>query len=177
MITLDGFFAGPKGEIDWFLWNDEMAKSAIKLMDSVDTMLFGRVTYEGMASYWPTAKPPEEDPAIIEKMNRSAKIVFSNTLQKAEWNNTRIIKTVSTEEIQKLKNQPDKNIVIYGSGTIISQLVNLSLIDEMYIMVCPVILGEGKPLFKDIRQRHKLKHAETKTFSNGVVMLRYQAAI
>jgi len=175
MVTLEGFLAGLKGETDWFLWNDEIAKSAIELMGAVDMMLFGRVTYDLMASYWPTAKPPEEDPTIIEKMNKSAKIVFSNTLQKAEWNNTRIIKTVSTEEIQKLKSQPGKNLVIYGSGTIVSELLNLGLLDEMYIMVCPVILGEGKPLFKDIRQRHKLKHMETKMFSNGVVMLRYQA--
>ena len=104
MVTLDGFFAGLKGEIDWFLWNDEMAKSAIELMGTVDMMLFGRVTYERMASYWPTAKPPEENPTIIEKMNKSAKIVFSNTLQKAEWNeHTHHQGTVSAEEIQKLK--------------------------------------------------------------------------
>jgi dihydrofolate reductase len=102
MITLDGYFAGPKGEIDWFFWNDEMAKSAIDLISIVDTLLFGRVTYELMASYWPSASAPTEDPIIIERMNNLPKIVFSKTLEKVEWgkwNNARLIKEINTEEI------------------------------------------------------------------------------
>ncbi len=125
MVTLDGFFAGPNGEIDWFVWNEEMAKYAIDLVSTVDTILFGRVTYELMASYWPSASPPTEDPIIIDKMNNLPKIVFSNTLERVEWKNTRLIKQVTAEEILKMKNQPGKNMVIYGSGSIVPSLMNL----------------------------------------------------
>jgi hypothetical protein len=92
MVTLDGYFAGPKGEIDWFFWSEEMTKSAIELIGTVDTILFGRVTYEGMASYWPTEAALTENPTITDSMNNLPKIVFSKTLQKAEWKNTQIIR-------------------------------------------------------------------------------------
>ena len=94
MVTLDGFFARPNREIDWFVWNEEMTKYAIDLASAVDTILFGRVTYEMMASYWPSASAPAEDPILIDKMNNLPKIVFSKTLEKAEWSNTRLIKEV-----------------------------------------------------------------------------------
>jgi len=178
MITLDGCFAGPKGEIDWFFWNDEMAKSAIDLISTVDTLLFGRVTYELMASYWPSASAPTEDPIIIERMNNLPKIVFSKTLEKVEWgkwNNARLIKEINTEEILEMKKQPGKDMVIYGSGSIISAFMKLGLIDEYHLLVNPVVLGRGKPLFKDLSDRHNLKLIKAKTFSNGVVLLHYQS--
>jgi dihydrofolate reductase len=174
MVTPDGYFAGPIGELDWFFWNEEMAKNAIDLMSIVDTILFGRVTYELMASYWPSASAPTEDPIIIDKMNNLPKIVFSKTLEKVEWNNTKLIKEITAEEILKMKNQPGKNMVIYGSGSVVSTLMNLGLIDEYHLLVNPVVLGIGKPLFKNIEDRYNLKLVKAKTFTNGVVLLDYR---
>ena len=180
MVTSDGFFAGPNGEIDWFFWNEEMAKSAIDLISTVDTLLFGRVTYELMVSYWPSASSPTEDPIIIDRMNNLPKIVFSRTLEKVEWgewNNAKLIKEITAEEILKMKKQPGKDMVIYGSGSIVAAFMNLGLIDEYYLLVNPIVLGRGKPLFKDLNDKHKLRLLRTKTFSNGVVLLHYQSDI
>ncbi len=175
MVTLDGYFAGPNGEIDWFFWNDEMAKSAIDLISSVDTLLFGRVTYELMASYWPSASPPTEDPIIIDRMNNLPKIVFSKTLEKVEWKNTRLIKEIVADEVLGMKRQTGKNMVVYGSGSIVSAFMNLGLIDEYHLFVNPIVLGRGKPLFKDLKDMHKLKLVRIKAFNNGVVLLHYQS--
>ncbi len=175
MITLDGFFAGPNGEIDWFAYNKEIEKYGIELARIVDTILFGRVTYEMMASYWPSASAATNDQIVIDQMNNSPKIVFSKTLQKAEWKNTRVIEEVDAEEILEIKKQPGKNLVIYGSGSIVSTFANLGLIDEYHLFVNPIALGKGKPLFKDLKDRHKLKLLKTQAFSNGVVLLHYQS--
>lgn len=174
MVTLDSFYAGPNGEIDWFFWNEELAGYAIDLISSVDTLLFGRVTYELMASYWPSAAPPTEDPIIIDRMNNLPKIVFSKTLEKVEWKNTNLKKEIDAEEVLRMKKQPGKNIVIYGSGSILTVFMNLGLIDEYHLFVHPIVLGRGKPLFKDLNDRHKLELLETKVFSNGIVLLHYR---
>lgn len=175
-ITLDGFFAGPNGEFDWFVWDDETAEYAKGLLTSIDTILFGRVTYELMAGYWPTASPPAEDPIIIDAMNNLPKIVFSKTLDKVAWKNSRLVKGDIAEEISKLKQQPGKDMVIYGSGSIVTTLARLGLIDEYRIFVNPVVLGSGKPQFKGIKDRLNLKLLTTKTFNCGVVLLHYQPA-
>ena len=175
MVTLDGLFAGPNGEIDWFSWNEEMARYAIDLISSVDTLLFGRVTYDLMASYWTSASQPTEDPIIIDKMNNLPKIVFSKTLEKAEWKNTKLIKEIVADEVLGMKKQPGKNMVIYGSGSIVTAFMNPGLIDEYHLFFNPVVLGRGKPLFKDLQDIHKLKLIRTKTFSNDVVLLHYQS--
>ncbi len=174
MVTPDGFFAGPNGEIDWFVWNEEMAKYAIDLISTVDTILFGRITYELMASYWPTASAPAEDPIIIDKMNNSLKFVFSRTMERADWKNTKLIKEITAEEILKMKEQPGKNMVIYGSGSIVSALMNLGLIDDYRLFINPVVLGSGKPLFKNIKDRHNLKLVNAKALKSGVVLLQYE---
>lgn len=175
MVTLDGLFAGPNGEIDWFSWNDEMAKYAIDLVSKMDTVLFGRVTYEMMASYWPSASPLMEDPIIIDRMNNLPKIVFSKTLENVDWKNTKLNKEIVADEVLGMKKQPGKNMVLYGSGSIVTAFMNLGLIDEYHLFVNPVVLGRGKPLFKDLKDMHKLKLVRTKTFSNGVVLLHYQS--
>jgi dihydrofolate reductase len=173
-VSLDGFIAGPEGEIDWFVWDEEMAKYSRDLLYSIDTLLFGRVTYELMAGYWPTASPPSEDQVIIDAMNNLPKIVFSRTLARADWTNTTLVKEVNKEEILKMKQQPGMDMVIFGSGSIVSAFSQLGLIDEYRIIVNPVVLGRGKPLFKDIRERINLKRLKTKTFSsNGNVVLYY----
>jgi dihydrofolate reductase len=172
--TLDGFFAGPNGEIDWFIWDEEMAQYSIALADTIDTILFGRVTYEGMASYWPTPAAQAENPVIADYMNDSPKIVFSKTLSKADWNNTTLVKEIKPAEILKMKQQPGKNMVIYGSGSLVSTLTQLGLIDDYWIFINPVVLGSGKPLFKDIKDKINFKLVEAKTFSSGIVLHHYQ---
>jgi dihydrofolate reductase len=175
-ITLDGFMAGPNGEIDWFVWDEETAQYSKDLAGSIGTVLFGRVTYELMARYWPTPAAAAEDPVIADYMNNVPKIVFSKTLDKTDWKNTRLIKGVDKEEILKMKQRPGKDMVIYGSGSIVQRLANLGLIDDYRIFVNPVVLGNGKPLFKDHKERLYLKLLNTKTFGCGVVLLHYQPA-
>ncbi len=177
MVSLDGFFAGPNGEIDWHVVDEEFNQYAIELLNTVDTILFGRVTYQLFESYWPAAatNPPtsKSDLAIAHKINNITKIVFSNTLEKVVWKNTRLVKEVIPEEIMKMKQQPGKGMVIFGSGSIVSTFTQLGLIDEYRIIVNPVVLGDGKPLFKDIKGRINLKLLKTKTFSSGNVLLVY----
>ena len=173
-VSLDGFFAGPDGEIDWFVWDEETAEYSKEMLGSIDTLLFGRVTYELMAGYWPTASAPTEDPVIIYAMNNLPKIVFSRTLEKVEWNNSRLVKDNIVQEVARLKQQPGKDMVIFGSGSIVSTFTKLGLIDEYHIFVNPVVLGSGKPLFKDIRDKMNLKLLKTKAFKSGVVLLSYE---
>jgi len=173
-VTLDGFMAGPNGEIDWAIQDDEVTQYSKEGQDSTDMFLFGRVTYEMMASFWPTPAGKSANPVFAEVLNNSPKIVFSSTLEKADWQSTEVVKELNKEEILKMKQQPGKNMMIFGSGTIVEQLTNLGLIDEYQLMVNPVILGKGKPLFKDIKDRINLKLVKTKTFSKGIVLLQYQ---
>jgi dihydrofolate reductase len=181
MISLDGFFAGPNGEIDWHIVDEEFNQYAIDLLNTVDTILFGRVTYQLFESYWPAAatnpSTSKSDLEIAHKINNITKVVFSKTLKKTEWKNTKLIKEIIAEMILKMKRQPGKNIVIYGSGSIASTFMNLGLIDDYLLFVNPVVLGSGKPLFKNIKDRHNLLLANTKTFKSGVVLLDYQPVI
>jgi dihydrofolate reductase len=177
MVTLDGFFEGPNREIDWHnvdTEDGEFNQFAIEQMDAVDTLLFGRVTYQLMASYWPTPTALEGDPIVAGLMNRLPKVVVSRTLDKAEWNNTRLIKDHIAEEVLSLKQQPGKDIALFGSATLMSTLIQMDLIDEHRIMVNPVILGDGNPLFKKTKDRQSLKLIRTRTFRSGNVLLCYQ---
>ncbi len=174
MVSVDGFFAGPNGELDWFVWDDILKNLAIDMLKSVDTLLFGRVTYDMMAAYWPTAS--DEDPVIQKAMNGLPKIVFSRSLEKAEWNNTRLIREVIPEEIMKMKEQPGKGMVIYGSGSLVSEFATRGLIDEYRLIVNPVVLGSGKPLFRGFKDRLKLNLLDARTLGSGNVLLRYQPA-
>lgn len=173
-LSLDGFIAGPKGETDWFVWDKEVEGYYKEAQSTIDTILFGRLTYETMANYWPTPASSAEDPAITDYMNNVRKIVFSQTLEKAEWNNSELVREVVPEEIAKMKQQPGQDVVIYGSGSIASQLMKAGLIDEYRIMVNPVVLGGGKQLFQGVNDRPKLRLLDTKAFSCGNVLLRYQ---
>jgi dihydrofolate reductase len=173
LVSLDGFIAGPNGEIDWFRADDkEFTQYAVDLVTVVGTILFGRVTYQMMASYWPTAT--EEEPRITAAMNDLPKIVFSTTLDKLDWKNSRLVKANMGEEVSRLKQQPGKDMVIFGSGSLVSGLTRLGLIDEYRIVVNPVVLGSGIPLFKDIENRLSLKLLTTRTFDSGVVVLYYR---
>lgn len=174
MVTLDGFFEGPNKEIDWHNVDEEFNEFAREQLDSVDTLLFGRVTYDMMASYWPTPLGIKDDPVIAGKMNAKAKVVFTNTLDKAAWNNTSIAKGETSGEIMKLKQQPGKDLIVFGSATLAARLTKNGLIDEYRVMVNPVILGGGKPLFECINKTIKLKLINTRTFKSGNVLLYYQ---
>ena len=172
VASLDGFFEGPNKELDWFVPDEEFFAYAKDLLRSVDTLLFGRTTYQHMAGYWPYA-PAEE---IADKMNNLPKIVFSKSLEKAEWNNSRLVKNNVAEEVSKLKQQPGKDMVILGSATLASFLLQLGLIEEYRVILNPVLIGAGNPLFKGITHRLLLKLQQTRLFASGVVVLYYQKA-
>jgi dihydrofolate reductase len=173
MVTLDGFFEGPNQEIDWHnADNEEFNEFAIEQTSSVDTLVFGRLTYQLMASYWPTETAVNADPIVADLMNRLSKIVFSRTLERVEWNNTRLIAENAQKEIQTLKIQPGKDMAIFGSADLISSLMDV--IDEHRVMVNPVLLGAGNPLFKNSGDRRRLRLVDSRIFNSGNVLLTYQ---
>jgi len=174
MVTLDGYVSGPNDEIDWHNVDAEFNDYADEMLSSVDALVFGRVTYQLMASYWPTAGATEDDPIIAAKMNAAPKVVFSHTLETVEWNNTTLAKGDLEEEVARLKQDPGKDIVILGSGRLVSALTQYRLIDEYRIMVNPVVLGQGRPLFEGLSDRVRLQLLRTQTFRSGNVMLVYQ---
>jgi len=179
-VTLDGFMAGCNGELDWHFnyWNEEIANYADELLSNADTILSGRVTYEAMAQYWPfkimDLSFPRADIHFAERMNSYTKIVFSKTLTTTGWNNSRLVNGNIEDEITQLKQEPGKNIIIYGSGSIVAALMKLGLIDEYVLWVHPVVLGNGKSLFKVLYHKLTLKLLNAKTFSSGVVILHYK---
>jgi dihydrofolate reductase len=172
LTSLDGFYEGPNDEIDFFVVDQEFLAYAAEMMNSVDTILFGRKTYEHMAAYWPTA--PED--VVADKMNSLRKIVFSKTLQKVDWNNSRLVKGELVEEVTRLKQQPGGDMVVLGSATLASQLMQLGLIDEYRVLINPVLIGSGKPLFRGITERIKVKLLATRSLVSGMVILSYGKA-
>ena len=174
MVTLDGFFEGPNQDIGWHNVDEEFNRFAIEQTNTVGAILFGRVTYQGMASYWPTPAAQSNDPEVANLMNTLSKVVFSRTLQKAEWNNTRLIKDNVAEEILKMKQEPGNDLAVFGSANLLSSLMQMDLVDEHRVMVNPVLIGSGTPLFRNIAQKVNLKLVKTRTFKSGNVLLYYQ---
>jgi dihydrofolate reductase len=174
MVTLDGFFEGPDHDISWHNVDEEFNEFAIDQLNEVDALLFGRVTYEGMASYWPTSIAVESDPEVAGKMNAIPKIVFSKTLDKVEWNNSRLVKENIAAEVSQLKQQPGRDLAIFGSANLAMSLLQMDLIDELRLMVNPVVLGNGKPLFVSIHEKLNLKLIKTRVFRSGNILLCYQ---
>lgn len=177
-ITLDGFFAGPNGEIDWFKEikpDDEWFNYTHQQAGGKSTLIFGHTTYEMMKSYWPTAEALKNDPGMAESVDRSPKIVYSKKLKSVEegpnWKNIQLLHEIKKDEIQKLKKEGDMTIL--GSGSIIQQFANMDLIDEYFLVIVPLVLGTGKSLFKDVK-RMDLKLAEARSFKNGIVLLHYK---
>jgi dihydrofolate reductase len=173
-VTLNGYFKGPKGDIGWHKHGAEENQYAAESLRSGDTLLFGRVTYEMMAGYWPTPAAIKNDPIVAEGMNNADKIVFSRTLKKVEWNNTRLVKDNIAEEIRRMKQMPGNDMTLLGSGSILTQFAEQGLIDEYQIMVDPVVIGDGTPIFKDIKWKLDLKLTMTRTFKSGIVLLCYK---
>lgn len=172
LVTLDGFFEGSKSwEIDWHedVWGDELEQLSIAQLKSADMLLFGRVTYQGMAAYWSSEKG-----VIADFMNNIPKIVFSTTLEKVEWNNTRLVKEQAVKEVAELKKQSGKDMFIFGSAALSATLMQHDLIDEYRLGLTPIILGGGNPLFKASQHRMKMKLIEARPLQSGCVILRYQ---
>ena len=174
MVTLDGYFEGPKPwEIDWheYVWGEELERFSLDQAQEVGALLFGRKTYEGMAGYWSTATGE-----IAEFMNSIAKVVFSNTLETTGWSNTRLVKGSAEEEVARLKQEPGKDLFIFGSANLTGSLTKHGLIDEYRIGLNPLVLGGGTPMFKPSDERMRLKLLEARPMQSGVVLLRYARA-
>ncbi len=181
-VTLDGFIAGPDGDMQWVgaIYDEAMGKYEDDLVSGADTLVLGRVTYESFAGSWPKVPDnpsvSEGEKAYARKLNALRKIVFSRSLDKVEWNNSTLVREINPQEIEKMKQAPGKDMVIYGSASIVQALMNLGLIDEYQLLVHPVILGGGKPLFKNIKDQHNLKLVKAEPRNSGVVVLYYQPA-
>jgi len=174
MTTLDGYFAGPNGEADWHVVDDEFNQYVEETLSQTDCLIFGRVTYELMAGFWPTEHARRNDPVTAKYMNELSKIVVSRTMERADWINTRLIRTNVGEEIRKLKEQPGKDLLILGSSQLAFTLKEL--IDEYRFFINPVMLGEGKTVFNGNRQRMNFELMRARTFRSGNVLLYYRNA-
>lgn len=172
-VTLDGFMEGPNRELDYTagLSDPDFDKYASEMLTSIDGILLGRVTYQLFAQYWPSATGTDAD-----RMNELPKIVFSRTLEKVDWNNSRLVKENVTKEVTRLKQQPGRNLALFGSANLAATLIRLGLIDEYRILMTPVVLGAGTPMFGDIESTLNLKLLQAKTWSSGIVALWYQPA-
>jgi dihydrofolate reductase len=179
-VSLDGFVAGPGGEMDWIIADEEMFDYAGKRTNEADTALYGRVTYEMMQSYWPTAgDQPGATKHDIEHStwyNSVTKVIISRTMKGANLAKTKIISDSVSDEILQLKQAPGRDIVIFGSPSASHSLMADNLIDDYWLFINPILLGQGIPLFKDIRDKIQLKLAKTVPFASGVVCLHYEKA-
>lgn len=176
--SLDGFVAGLKGEMNWINIDESLFDFVATMTDKADTALYGRVTYEMMQNYWPHAgeqpNASKHDKEHSAWYNSVSKVVLSRTLSENGLENTKVIGDQLKENINKIKNMDGKNILIFGSPSASHSLLSLGLIDEFWLFVNPILLGEGMPLFKGVTEITKLKLLETKLFSCGVIALHYE---
>jgi dihydrofolate reductase len=171
LMTLDGYFDGAENwALDWhqYAWGEELERMSIEQLSVADMLLFGRVTYEGMAAYWKT-----EQGEVAGFMNSLPKAVFSRTLERADWQNTKLLKGDLKKEVEELKRQGEKNIFVFGSGDLSATLWEQGLFDEFRICLVPVVLGKGKQLFGRGASRLRMKLLESRALASGSVLLRY----
>ncbi len=193
MVSLDGFAAGPKGEFDWPLADEEFEQHAGNLLGTADTLLLGRNTYQMFASYWPTAVPsatgklkgpggaefavPTSPSAAHQeaarRMNAYHKVVFSKTLETVEWNNSTLVRELVPEDVVAMKQRKGRDMLLLGSIDLAQSFMKHGLIDEYRVWVNPIVLGTGKPLFGKM-DRHRLELAGTRTFGSGLLELHYK---
>jgi len=178
-VSLDGYFVDVNDSMSWAKtgtkdaeWNAFVAENA----KGDSPLLFGRVTYELMASFWPTPMADQHDPVVAERMNKLPKVVFSRTLNKASWNYTKLVKGDLVAEIRKMKREPGEDMVILGSGSIVSQLAQERLIDAYQVVVNPIVLSKGRTMFDGVKEKLNLKLTKTRAFGNGNVLLCYEPA-
>ena len=186
-VTADGYFAGPNGNLDWVVPEEELDKAATKSLPGSDTILFGRRTYELFEGFWPHAlddSPTAPDPhgagrrspgirAMAIWINETTKVVFSRTLKGVTWRNSRLLHELDPREIEAMKRQPGKDMMVFGSGSIVSQLAQHDLIDEYQFVVSPVLLGGGRSLLSGVSKSLRLDLLEAKKYQSGNVKLRY----
>jgi dihydrofolate reductase len=175
-VTLDGYFTDKNNDMSWAHrqadpeWDTFTAENA----KGGGVLLFGRVTYELMASFWPTPQAMQMMPDVAKGMNNLPKFVFSRTLGKVTWNNTKLVKGDLIEEVKKMKSEAGDDMVIMGSGTIVSQLSQQRLIDEYQIVLVPIVLGEGRTMFDGLKEKLDMKRMSTREFKNGNIVLSYE---
>jgi dihydrofolate reductase len=186
-VSADGYFAAENGSLGWVVPEEQLDRAAADNLGSADTILFGRRTYDMFESFWPTVindspvAPDPHDPgrhspeirAVGAWINQAAKLVFSRTRQDVTWTNSRLLPELDPREIEALKQQPGKDIMIFGSGTIVSQLTKHGLIDEYQFVVSPTFLGNGRPLVSGVPATTRLELLEAKAYPSGNVKLRY----
>lgn len=176
-VSLDGFFADANQDMSWAHKHDEEWNAFASGNAGGDgDLLFGRKTYEMMAAFWPTAQAAQMLPEVAAGMNAKRKIVASRTMERATWHNTTILKGDLVDEVRRLKESPGPDIVILGSGSIVSQLTEARLIDAYQIVLCPVVLGKGRTLFETVTSKVPLTLVRTRPFGNGNVVLWYEPA-
>jgi dihydrofolate reductase len=176
-VTLDGYFSGEDGDLSWahhspgdVEWNTFVSGN----MSGEGTLLFGRKTYEMMAGFWPTPMAEQFDPVMARQMNEFKKVVFSKTLNNVSWENTKLIKGDLITEISKLKQERGDDLVILGSGSIVNQLVQVGLIDEIQIVLFPIAIGKGRTMFNDVAKPINFKTKSCRTFKNGNIFICYE---
>lgn len=172
LVSLDGFFEGPQADLTWFVTDDEFMDYCRNMMAGIDLMLFGRKTHDLMASYWPATT--EDDPYITQRMNALPKVVFSRTMKNSIWSNTRVAAGDAVAEVRKLKQEPGDDIAIFGSANLLATLLPNGLVDEYRLIVNPVLIGKGTPLFKGISERTPFALRDVNRLRSGVVILTYQ---
>jgi dihydrofolate reductase len=176
-ISVDGFVAGPNGEMDWITWEagDDFIKYVTELTDSSNSMLLGRKLAEGFIPYWTdiTSRPEDPQYSFARKMVDTPKIVFSKTLDKSQWANTVLAKGDFVSEINKIKNQPGKDIIMYGGANFVSSVIKAGLIDEYHLFVSPAAIGKGMTIFNTLEDRLKLSLIKATPLASGIVILHY----
>ncbi len=173
-ISLDGFHEGPNGELDWPNVDAEFHDFAARQLDDVGSIGFGRATYEHMAAYWPTEQAMANDPNMTMRMNEKEKLVFSRTLTDAEWSGTTVVRGEAIEQVAALKASPGKNMMVIGSAHLTARLAEAGILDELRIMIFPILLGQGRSLFADLNHRVSLTLLSVRQFDSGNVLLTYR---
>jgi len=175
-ISADGCIAGPNNEMDWLICCDDCMKYIDDIAESVDTIIMGRKMVDEFISHWSNRMNKPDDPwnTFAKKMIEIPKIVFTKTLNKSEWPNTEIAKGDLKDEINKLKNQDGEDVLVYGGASFDSSLIKEKLIDEFYLLVVPIVIGNGKTIFRDLKEIQKLTLIESKVFDCGLVLLHYE---
>jgi dihydrofolate reductase len=174
LLSLDGYFGGPNGEIDWFGFDEESMEWSRKIMGAAGSIVMGRRTFELMAKFWPKQSALDQEPFIAEHMTKLPKIVFSRTVDSSTWKNTKFVTRPVAETIREEKEGTGGSILILGSSIILAPLWREHLVDEVNVRIQPIVVGKGRPLFAESEVRQPLSLKESRVFQSGVTALRYE---
>ena len=171
-MTVDGYIAGPNGEMDWmvFNWDNELKKYVTEISESFDCIILGRKLAQGFIPHW--ASNPEQEGA--DKFNHTDKVIFTKTLARSEWDHTVLAKGDLVDEITKLKKQNGKDLIAYGGATFVSSLIRYGLIDEFHLFINPAAIGDGMPIFRELDSQQNLRLVKSTAFECGIVVLHYE---